>query len=94
MKTFYIKQYNLGYLDTLLEGASRPGHFQGVCQVMERLLGIVQPDRLVLGQKDYQQCMVISKLVSLLGTPIEILIGETFKTRRWSCNEQQKFTPF
>ena len=73
------KQYNLGYLDTLLEGASRPGHFQGVCQVMERLLGIVQPDRLVLGQKDYQQCMVISKLVSLLGTPIEILIGETLR---------------
>lgn len=73
------KTYNLGYLDKLLEGASRPGHFQGVCQVMERLLGIVQPASLVLGQKDYQQCMVISKLVSLTGTPIEIVIGETLR---------------
>ena len=73
------KTYELGYLDNLLEGASRPGHFQGVCQVMERLLSIVEPDRLVLGQKDYQQCMVISKLVSLSGTPIEILIGDTLR---------------
>ena len=73
------KTYELGYLDKLLEGASRPGHFQGVCQVMERLLSIVQPDRLVLGQKDYQQCMVISKLVSLTGAPIEILIGDTLR---------------
>lgn len=73
------KKYHLGYLDTVLEGASRPGHFQGVCQVMERLLGIVQPDRLVLGQKDYQQCMVITKLVSLTETPIGILIGDTLR---------------
>lgn len=73
------KQYNLGYLDTLLEAASRPGHFQGVCQVMDRLLTIVQPDRVVLGQKDYQQCMVISKLVSETGIPIDILIGDTLR---------------
>ena len=73
------KTYELGYLDKVLEGASRPGHFQGVCQVMDRLLGIVQPNMLVLGQKDYQQCMVISKLVSLNGTPIEILIGDTLR---------------
>lgn len=73
------KQYNLGYLDTLLEAASRPGHFQGVCQVMDRLLTIVQPDRVVLGQKDYQQCMVISKLVSETGSPIDILIGDTLR---------------
>lgn len=73
------KEYNLGYLDTVLEGASRPGHFKGVCQVMERLLSIVQPDRLVLGQKDYQQCMVITKLVLLSETPIEILIGDTLR---------------
>ncbi len=71
--------YDLGYLDKILEGASRPGHFQGVCQVMDRLLCIVQPDRLVLGQKDYQQCMVISKLVSLTSAPIEILIRDTLR---------------
>lgn len=57
--------YKLGLLETLLEGKYRPGHFQGVCQVMVRLLEIVLPTTLFLGQKDYQQCMVISKLISL-----------------------------
>lgn len=73
------KQYNLGYLDTLLEAISRPGHFQGVCQVMERLMSIVQPDILVLGQKDYQQCMVITQLISLPDTQLKILIGDTLR---------------
>lgn len=58
--------YNLGYLETVLEGKFRPGHFQGVCMVMERILKIVLPDNLYLGQKDYQQCMVIKKLIELL----------------------------
>ena len=57
------KQYNLGELETLLEGRYRPGHFQGVCEVVDRLLSLVQPDRLYLGQKDYQQCMVIKKMI-------------------------------
>lgn len=59
------KQYALGELENLLEGAFRPGHFQGVCEVVERLLDIVQPDKLYLGQKDFQQCMVIAKLLTL-----------------------------
>lgn len=58
--------YELGYLETVLEGKFRPGHFQGVCRVVQRLLEIVQPDNLYLGQKDYQQCMVISRLVEIL----------------------------
>jgi len=62
-----IKQYNLGFLETILEGSARPGHFQGVCQVVERLLTIVSPNVLYLGQKDYQQCMVINQLVELMG---------------------------
>jgi pantoate--beta-alanine ligase len=60
------KRYDLGYLETMLEGKFRPGHFQGVCQVVEKLLCIVQPDEIYLGQKDYQQCMVIKKLIALL----------------------------
>lgn len=56
-------QYDLGKMETLLEGKFRPGHFQGVCQVVHRLLDQVQPDGLFLGQKDYQQCMVLSRLV-------------------------------
>lgn len=61
------KHYDLGTVETLLEGKYRPGHFQGVCEVVDRLLEIVQPHNLYLGQKDFQQCMVIKKLVSLTG---------------------------
>lgn len=61
------QQYELGYLETVLDGAYRPGHFQGVCTVVERLLRIVQPDHLFLGQKDYQQCLVITRLVDIMG---------------------------
>lgn len=60
-----LEHYDLGYLDTLLEGHFRPGHFQGVCQVMSRLLNAVQPDLLFMGQKDYQQCMVVKRLLQL-----------------------------
>jgi len=55
--------YNIGPLETMLEGKFRPGHFQGVARVVDKLLSIVLPDNLYLGQKDYQQCMVISKLM-------------------------------
>lgn len=61
------KKYELGYLEDLLEGKFRPGHFQGVCQVVHRLLEIVLPDNLYMGQKDYQQCMVVKKLLELTG---------------------------
>lgn len=64
-----LETYDLGYLDSILEGAYRPGHFQGVCQVMSRLLTLVQPDELFMGQKDYQQCMVIKKLLRLMNLP-------------------------
>ena len=61
-----LEHYDLGYLETLLEGVYRPGHFQGVCQVMARLLGIVRTDHLYMGQKDYQQCMVVKRLLELI----------------------------
>lgn len=57
--------YALGYIETILEGAYRPGHFQGVCQAVDRLVQIVAPQQLYFGQKDYQQCMVIKKLLEL-----------------------------
>ena len=59
------EHYDLGSLEQVLEGAHRPGHFQGVCQVVDRLLTIVQPDAMFLGEKDFQQCMVLHGLLQL-----------------------------
>jgi pantoate--beta-alanine ligase len=74
------KQYDIGYLETILEGKYRPGHFQGVSTVVHLLLSIVQPDNLYLGQKDYQQCMVIKKLLELTGMDtITIHISPTLR---------------
>jgi pantoate--beta-alanine ligase len=65
--TYTSKSYNIGFLETVLEGVHRPGHFQGVCQVVDILLNIVRPHKLYLGQKDFQQCMVINKLLDITG---------------------------
>ncbi len=70
--TANLEHYDLGQLENLLEGKYRPGHFQGVCQVMYRLLHLVRPDHLFMGQKDYQQCMVVQRLLTLLGLPIQL----------------------
>ncbi len=59
--------YELDYLESILEGKYRPGHFQGVCVAVKRLLDIVQPHNLYIGQKDYQQCMVIKRLTEIMG---------------------------
>lgn len=71
--------YQLGDLEKILEGAFRTGHYQGVCQIVHKLLDIVQPHILYLGQKDYQQCMVIKKLVSLMNIRVEIKIEKTIR---------------
>jgi pantoate--beta-alanine ligase len=71
------QQYNLGHLDTILEGKYRPGHFQGVCQIVHLLLQIISPGKLYLGQKDYQQCLVIKKMISLLHIGTSVIICPT-----------------
>lgn len=68
------KHYDLGEIETIWEGHYRPGHFQGVCQVVEKLLDVVAPDNLYMGKKDYQQCMVVQKLVTLMGKENEIAL--------------------
>lgn len=74
-----LEKYDLGYLETILEGKYRPGHFQGVSQVMARLLKAAEPDKLFMGQKDYQQCMVVKKLISILGMGIEFITCPTVR---------------
>ncbi|HSN61662.1 MAG TPA: pantoate--beta-alanine ligase [Ferruginibacter sp.] len=73
--------YELGYLETLLEGKYRPGHFQGVCRIVDKLLNAVVPDTLYLGQKDFQQCLVIKKMIALKNHPANVEIIETM--REW-----------
>lgn len=58
---------------TVMEGARRPGHFNGVCQVVSRLFYIVRPDKAYFGEKDWQQIAVIKAMVAHLSIPVEIV---------------------
>jgi pantoate--beta-alanine ligase len=66
-----------GELATVLEGRIRPGHFRGVLTVVAKLFGLVRPDVAVFGQKDYQQLVLIRRLVADLCLGVEIVGGET-----------------
>ncbi len=58
--------------DEVMEGAFRPGHFNGVCQIVSKLFYAVEPDRAYFGEKDYQQIAVIKAMVKSLGLKLEI----------------------
>ncbi|MEZ5727938.1 MAG: pantoate--beta-alanine ligase [Burkholderiaceae bacterium] len=61
----------------ILEGASRPGFFTGVCTVVLKLLNCVQPKVAVFGKKDFQQLMIVRQMVAQLALPVRIVAGET-----------------
>lgn len=65
--------YNFGYLEQVMEGFYRPGHFQGVAEVVRILFTIVQPHRAYFGEKDYQQLLIIQELVKQLNLNIQII---------------------
>jgi len=67
-------------LANILEGAFRPGFFTGVCTVVHKLFNIVQPKLAVFGKKDYQQLMVIRRMVAQMALPIEVVGGETLRS--------------
>jgi len=65
--------FDLSPLDSVMEGAKRPGHFNGVAQIVSRLLTLVMPDRAYFGEKDYQQLLIVQRLVKQLELPVEIV---------------------
>lgn len=77
---------------TVMEGEKRPGHFNGVCQVVSRLFDIVQPDRAYFGEKDWQQIAVVKRLVQFMGSKIDIIecpiVRETSGLAMSSRNER------
>ena len=66
-------------VESILEGAIRPGHFRGVATVVMKLFQIVQPDAALFGKKDYQQMLVLTDLVREFNLPIEVIPGETVR---------------
>lgn len=67
--------FDFGNLDKLMEGAHRPGHFNGVAQVVSRLFEITEPDAAYFGQKDFQQVTIIKELVRQSGYPVRIIVN-------------------
>lgn len=72
-----ITVVSVSQLSTVLCGSDRPVHFDGVTSVVARLFNIVQPDVAVFGQKDYQQLVIVRRMVADLHWPIKILAGQT-----------------
>lgn len=71
----------LGFLDQVLEGAHRPGHFKGVANVVERLFRLVTPDIALFGMKDYQQLLVIRHMTNILELPVQIIPCDVVRDR-------------
>ena len=67
------REFDFGMVDKVMEGTSRPGHFNGVGQVVSKLFDFVEPHKAYFGEKDFQQIAVIKELVRQMGSPVEIV---------------------
>jgi pantoate--beta-alanine ligase len=75
----FATHVDVGALDSVFEGAVRPGHFRGVATVMAKLLNIVSPDVLFMGQKDAQQAVLLRKMIADLDVPVELEVVPTVR---------------
>jgi pantoate--beta-alanine ligase len=93
-----VRRFHFGILETVMEGQFRPGHFNGVAQVVSRLFDIVEPDRAYFGEKDFQQLAIIRELVKQLKWNIRIVAcpivrekdGLAMSSRNARLNENQR----
>lgn len=74
---FETIELDLGILDRVMEGSSRPGHFKGVVNVVKRLFEIVEPEKAYFGQKDFQQVAVIRHMINQLHLDVEMIVVPT-----------------
>ncbi|MBL7112460.1 MAG: pantoate--beta-alanine ligase [Bacteroidales bacterium] len=91
--------FQFGTIDKEMEGKHRPGHFNGVAQVVSRLFEIIEPDKAYFGQKDFQQLTIIKELVRQFNCPIDIVScpiirepdGLAMSSRNQLLNKEQRF---
>lgn len=91
-------EFDFGGLDQVMEGKYRPGHFNGVVQVVSKLFSLVRPDRAYFGEKDFQQLAIIHRMVKLMNFPVKIVdcpivreeSGLALSSRNERLNTQQR----
>lgn len=95
-----VFEFDFGGLDEVMEGIFRPGHFNGVVQVVSKLLSLVTPDKAYFGEKDFQQLAIIRRMVQVMNFPIEIVgcpivrekSGLALSSRNALLSEQERTT--